>query len=93
MCDTIRYEIFKGDSPGSPRWLEGVEGLEQATNRIEELAANDPSSDYYLYCNQVDKLIRHLRRTSPSFEVLSNNVPQKKAGSVEKLFRTGERQR
>jgi len=77
---TIRYEIFKGDSPGSPRWLEAVEGLEQATNRIEELAASDPSSDYYLYCNQVDKLIRHLRRTSPSPDALPSDVSQKKAG-------------
>jgi hypothetical protein len=80
MRDTIRYEIFKGDPPRSPRWLASIEGLEQATNHIEELAANDPSSDYYLYCVQADKLIRHLRRTSPSFEVLSDNVPQKKAG-------------
>jgi hypothetical protein len=80
MRDTIRYEIFKGDPPRSPRWLASIEGLAEATNHMEELAASDPSSDYYLYCNQVDKLIRHLRRTSPSFEVLSNNVPQKKAG-------------
>jgi hypothetical protein len=80
MRDTIRYEIFKGDSPGSPRWLEGVEGLEQAMNRLEELAASDPSFDFYLYCNRVDKLIRHLRRTSPSLEVLSSNVSRKKAG-------------
>jgi hypothetical protein len=80
MRDTIRYEIFKGDSPGNPRWLEAVEGLEQATNRIEELAASDPSFDFYLYCNRVDKLIRHLRRTSPSFEVLPSEASRKKAG-------------
>jgi hypothetical protein len=60
--------------------LQAVEGLEQATNRIEELAASDPSSDYYLYCNRVDKLIRHLHRTSPSSEVLPINASQKKAG-------------
>lgn len=49
--DTTRYEIFKDDPPRSPRWLEAVEGLEQAMNRIEELATHDPSSDYYLYSN------------------------------------------
>jgi hypothetical protein len=65
MRDTTRYEIFKDDPPRSPRWLEAVEGLEQAMNRLEELATNDPSSDYYLYSNQADRLIRHLRRTSP----------------------------
>jgi hypothetical protein len=78
--EPIRYEIFKGDPPGSPHWLEAVAGLEQATNRIEELAASDPSSDYYLYCNRVDKLIRHLPPTSPSFEVLSSEASRKKAG-------------
>ena len=65
MLDTIRYEIFKDDSLQSPSWLEAVEGLEHAMNRLEELATNDPSSDYYLYSNQADKLIRRLRRTSP----------------------------
>jgi hypothetical protein len=50
--------------------LEGVEGLEQATNRIEELAASDPLSDYYLYCVQADKLIRSLHRTAPSPDAL-----------------------
>ena len=80
MRDAIRYEIFKGDSPGSPRWLEAVEGLEQAMNRLEELAASDPSSDYYLYCNQIDTLIRHLRPTSPSADAQSGKVSRKKAG-------------
>jgi len=80
MCDTIRYEIFKDDPPGSPRWLEAVEGLEQAMNRLEELAANDSSSDYYLYCNQVDKLIRRLRHTSPRPDDKPGDASQKKAG-------------
>jgi hypothetical protein len=78
--ETIRYEILKEDLEGNPCWIESVEGLEHATNRIEELAANDPSSDYYLYCLQADKLIRRLRRTSPSPAVLPYDVSKKKAG-------------
>jgi hypothetical protein len=39
--DKVRYDIFKSDSTGSLLRLEAVEGLEQATNRIEELAASD----------------------------------------------------
>jgi len=77
--DTIRYEIFKDDPPRSPRWLEAVEGLDEAMNRIEELAAKDTSSDYYLYCNRVDKLIRRLRATSPRTDA-AEDVSQKKAG-------------
>ena len=77
---TIRYEILKNDGEGNPCWLESVEGLEQATNRIEELAASDPSFDYYLYCVQADKFVRRLRRTSPSAAVLPSNASQKKVG-------------
>ena len=50
--------------------MESVEGLEQATTRMEELAANDPSPEYYLYCVQADKLIRSLRRTASSPDAL-----------------------
>jgi hypothetical protein len=77
---TIRYEILKDDLEENSYWTESVEGLEQATNRIEELAASDQPSDYYLYCVQVDKLIRRLRRTSPSAHVLRNDISKKKAG-------------
>jgi hypothetical protein len=80
MRDTTRYEIFKDDPPGSPRWLEAVEGLEQAMNRLEELATNDTSSDYYLYSNQADKLVRHLRRTSPGPDEMPLDNSQKKTG-------------
>jgi hypothetical protein len=80
MRDTIRYEIFKDDPPRSPRWLEAVEGFEQAMNRIEELATNDPSSDYYLYSNQADKLVRHLRRTLPRADDMPGDTSQKKTG-------------
>lgn len=79
MRDTIRYEIFKDDPPRSPRWLETVEGLEEAMDRIEELAAKDTSSEHYLYCNRADKLIRHLRATSPRTDA-AEDVSKKKAG-------------
>jgi hypothetical protein len=31
-------------------------------NRMEELAGKDPSSEYYLYCLQTDRLIRREHR-------------------------------
>jgi hypothetical protein len=70
----------KNDLEGNAHWIESVAGLEQATNRIEEPAASDPSFDYYLYFVQADKFIRRLRRDSPSPIVLPSNAWQKKAG-------------
>ena len=80
MVNTIRYEIFKAAPPRGPTWLEAVDGLEEAMLRIEELAANDPYSDFYLYCNQADKLIRHLRRTSSRPDERPRDISQKKTG-------------
>jgi hypothetical protein len=81
MRDTIRYDIFKDDSARNPSWLEAVDGLEEAMRRIEELAANDPCSDFYLYCNQADKqLIRRLRRTLPRPNDMPRDASQKKTG-------------
>jgi hypothetical protein len=47
---------------------------------MEELAANDPSSDYYLYCAEVGKVIRRLQRKSPGADTLLNEEFRKKAG-------------
>jgi len=60
----ITYDIFKDDAEGSPLWIEAVDGLDQAMNRMEELAASD-DSDYYLFCSQVGKIIRRIKRRSP----------------------------
>ena len=64
---TIRYEILKDDFEGNSCWIESVEGLAQATNRIEELAASDPFPEYYLHCVRADRLIRRLRRPACFF--------------------------
>jgi hypothetical protein len=80
MRDTIRYDIFRGDSPQSRSWFEAVYGLEEAMRRVEELAENDPYSDFYLYCDQADKLIRHLRRTLPRPGNIPRDTTQKKTG-------------
>lgn len=80
MRDTIRYDIFRDDSARNPSWLETVDGLEEAMRRMEELAANDPCSDFYLYCNQANKLIRRLRRTLPRPNDMSGDASQKRTG-------------
>jgi hypothetical protein len=78
--DTIRYEIFKCNSVGKLLRVEAVEGFARATSRIEELASNDPTFDYFLYCAEAGRVVRHLQRTSSSGDVLPGDVSQKKAG-------------
>jgi len=80
MADAIKYDIFKSDGTKVLLRVEVVEGLERAMNRIEELAANDPTSDYFLYCAEVGKVIRRLQRMSPRADSLADEAPRKKAG-------------
>lgn len=77
---TIKYDIFKSDSAGRLLRVEAVEGLEQATNRIEELAAIDQTSDYFLYCAEAGKVVRHLQRTSARPGDMSGDASRKKTG-------------
>ncbi len=64
MEDAITYDIFRNDSAGKPIWVQAVNGLEQAMNQMEELAVGDPTSDYFLYCSQAEKIVRRLPRKS-----------------------------
>jgi hypothetical protein len=80
MPGTIKYDIFKANTTAGLVRVEAIEGLARATNRVEELAASDPTFDYFLYCAESGTVVRLLRRTSPSPDALSGNASQKKAG-------------
>ncbi len=55
MSATI-YDLFKGNSQENAIWIEAVEGLEAATERMNRLAAMD-SSDYFLFqSGNVDRI-------------------------------------
>jgi hypothetical protein len=81
VADTVIYDIFKDDFTGSPLWIEAVEGFEQATNRMEELACIDKANDYYLFCVQAGKIVRRMRRKSTRPDEDSGGAPHKKAGN------------
>ena len=79
MLDDITYDIFKDDPIGTPLWIEAVEGLERAMNRMEELAASE-GCEYYLFCAQVGKIVRRIKRKSPRSEDKPNDKSRKMAG-------------
>ena len=80
MPSAIKYDIFKANTGAALVRVEALEGFARAMNRIEELAANDPTFDYFLYCAETGTVVRLLRRTSPSPDALRSNASQKKAG-------------
>jgi len=78
VSDAITYDIFKEDASG-PLWVEAVEGLEQAMNRMEELAALE-DADYYLFCAPVGKIVRRLKRRSAPPDDKPGDKSRKMAG-------------
>jgi hypothetical protein len=80
MPGTTRYDIFKRSAAGRVLYVETIEGLAPGTNRIEELATSDSTFDYFLYCLEAGIVVRIVRRTSPSPDVVPSHVSQKKAG-------------
>ncbi len=79
MSDDITYDIFKDDPVGSPLWIEAVQGLERAMNRMEELAAAE-DYEYYLFCAQVGKIVRRMKRKSPRPDEKPSDKSRKMAG-------------
>ncbi|MGH9745522.1 MAG: hypothetical protein ACRD59_05350 [Candidatus Acidiferrales bacterium] len=79
MAELITYDIFKDDPVESPLWVEAVEGLEAAMNRMEELAARDPTHDFYLFCAPAGKIVRRLRRKSARPDENRGEAPRRKA--------------
>jgi hypothetical protein len=60
--------------------MEVVEGLEQATNRLEQLAADDPTCDYFLYSAQAGKVVRRQQWKSSRPDDIPGDSSRKKAG-------------
>jgi hypothetical protein len=51
------YDIFSGSNDGEPLWLEVVEGLEAARQRIKELANEKPGTYFLFDCSSQKVLV------------------------------------
>lgn len=56
------YDLFKGNTQENAIWIEAVEGLEAATERMNRLAAMD-SSDYFLF--QSGSIVASVKHPNP----------------------------
>ncbi|MGB7433961.1 MAG: hypothetical protein WBW49_00985 [Candidatus Acidiferrum sp.] len=65
MGNTPIYEIFLGSRDKDALWLEAVEGLGAACDRMNELAAQCPGP-YFVFCTSTHKVLAsvdtHARR-------------------------------
>jgi hypothetical protein len=50
MEPILKFDIFSGTIDKNARWLEAVEGLENAKRRMHELAAKSPGR-YFVFCD------------------------------------------
>ncbi len=46
----LKFDIFSGTIDENARWLEAVEGLENAKRRMHEIAAKSPGR-YFVFCD------------------------------------------
>lgn len=57
---TYEYDIFLVVAPGTDAiWIDSVEGLEPASDRMRTLAAQTPGR-YYLLCRRTEKILNFI---------------------------------
>jgi hypothetical protein len=61
------YDIFSGVFDRDALWLESVEGLGPACDRMKALAAQSPGC-YFVFCTQTHKVLSIIDTTAASDE-------------------------
>jgi hypothetical protein len=49
MVSLPKFDIFSGDGDKNPRWIEAVEGLAKANERMQQLAEQKPGKYFIFY--------------------------------------------
>jgi hypothetical protein len=50
------YDLFRRDLLGTPVWMEAVEDLETAKDRMIELAGRSPG-EYFVFCQESQEIV------------------------------------
>jgi hypothetical protein len=58
------YDIFRKLPDSSPLWIEAIEGLEQARNRLRQLSSQSPG-EYLLYDTANRRFLNLADESSP----------------------------
>jgi hypothetical protein len=56
------YDLFSGSQDNGPVWLETVEGLAAACERMRERSAQDPG-EYFVLCATTHKILASIHTT------------------------------
>jgi len=53
------YDIFSGSAPQDAMWLEAVEGLDAACEKMKEHAKKSPGA-YFVFCQNTHKVLANI---------------------------------
>lgn len=59
------FDIFSGKPDSNPLWLETVEGLDRARERMEQRAAQNPGS-YFIFSTQAQAVLAEIETAEKS---------------------------
>ena len=59
---TTTYDIYREYRGKSPIWVAAVRGIQNAGDCMAKTYAEDPSSDYFLYCSVTGRTHIRLRK-------------------------------
>jgi hypothetical protein len=76
MTAVTTYDIFSGSRDHEPIWLESVDGLENACQKMRDRASNDPGP-YFVFCVATQAVLAVVN-TSPA---LQSNAKTHASGS------------
>jgi hypothetical protein len=56
MVSIASFDIFSGESKADAIWLETVEGVSNARDRMEQIAAEKPGP-YFVFCVRTSQIV------------------------------------
>jgi len=70
--ESAMYDIFMRFPDGTPLWLEAVEGLDEARQRLAALARTSEAAEYFIYSEKSGGIIDADRNRITGDEVYSS---------------------
>ena len=78
-ADTDTFDIFSGVADRDAMWIEAVDGIEEATARMRQIAADSPG-DYFVFDVSSRSILARANTAEPTQDDAKSSSYRKKAG-------------